>query len=152
MKRQLLHENHNRQDKAQKGDYREDFRDKPPTYTKMPDADRLRRRREAREREIKRVRSMRFFVGGLQVKFGWPLSHFATVNGLPGDAPATKAAFDHIKTAAESDMLKLTAAINQGSVQGLKVRNLGGGTSTLSSILVAVWTPPDGLRCDEIRK
>jgi len=49
MKRQFLREHHNRQDKTHKTDYREELREKRPTYAYSPNFGKIRAKREAKE-------------------------------------------------------------------------------------------------------
>jgi len=149
MKSQFLHEHHNRTEKAHKPDYKEELRDKPPTYTHSPDIERLRANREAREDEVRRARRFRFFLNGHQYKFGWSLDHFAKINGLPAREPATSEAYERIKSAAESDMEAIKEAIMKGSVRKRSVYMKGFGRLSLS-VLGVEWEAT-GLRCDEIK-
>lgn len=148
MKRQFLHEDHNRQDKAKNPDYQEEMRLKEPTYTKTPDVEKLRERRVARESEIQRVKKYRFIVDGVQYKFGWSLEHFAKVNVQAVNEPRTREMFDKIRTMAEADMKDIAAAIMKGSVRQIAVRLKGIGRANLG-ILGVEWSV-ERIRCDEI--
>lgn len=121
MKRQLLHEHHNRQDKLHKSAYIEELRDRPPTYAYSPDSERLQAKHKARECEVQRLRGCRFFLNGHQFKFGWSLNQFAAVNGFAPAEPITKQAWDKAKYAATADMKNIAAAIMRGSVRRLQV-------------------------------
>jgi hypothetical protein len=149
MKSQFLHEHHNRTEKAHKPDYKEELRDKPPTYAYSPDIERLTAKREAREHEVRRLRRSRFFLNSHQYKFGWPLDHFAKINGLPAGEPATQQAYERIKAAAELDMEAIKEAIMKGSVRKQSIYMKGFGRLSLG-VLGVEWEAT-GLRCDEIK-
>jgi hypothetical protein len=149
MKRQFLHEYHNRLEKAHKPEYREDLRDKPRTYSYSPDIEKLRARREAREQEVRRMRRARFFRNSHQYKLGWSVDHFAQVNGLPPGDSITREAYERIKSAAEVDMEVIRTAIMNGSVRKRSIYMKGVGRLSLG-VLGVVWEAT-GLQCDEIR-
>jgi hypothetical protein len=159
MDSKFQHEQHNRQDKARKPDYREELREKPPTYNHWPDPERLQARNEARKdamrwEAMRRVRRRRFFLGGHQFRIGWPLDHFAKTYGLAVGEPRTKLAYDKIRSAAESDMERISEAILKGSVRRLQmyVRDWcvnGAGRVSLAGYTVE-WSVQN-ITCDEIR-
>lgn len=112
MKRQFLHEAHNRQDKARKPDYRGGG-----SNTLSVEFQTL----MAKERERRRMRKSRFFLNGHEFKIGYSLSEFARVNGLPEAEPATRKAFDEIRFAACNDLEILWKAIMKGSAGKIRV-------------------------------
>jgi hypothetical protein len=144
MKRQLLHESHNRQDKAQKPDYQKEMRLKRPSSPQYPDFDRMRHRRLAKEEAIKQIRRMRFFLNGHHLKVGWRLDHFAKMNALLPSDPTTQSAYDAIRTAAQRDTNRVCAAVMQGTI---RYRRLFGSVT----IPYVVWEC-SGIECDEIKR
>jgi hypothetical protein len=124
MKKQFLHEQHNRQDKTQKPDYREEIvelgRPKQSNVT-----ERLIKKIQsssesiaAKNEEINALMSKaKFHHAGRVIKLRWPLEHFAKANLLSPTEPSTKEAYDVIKVIAERDMEKISSAIIKGTVR-----------------------------------
>ena len=150
MKRQFLHEDHNRQDKAKKPDYQEEMRLKKPTYAPTLDVRRLNAKIAARQHEIQRVRTCRFFSGGSQFKFGWSLEHFAKMNALAVGESATKEAFEKVRATAELDMNDIQGAIMKGTVRPISLHVKGLGRTSLG-VFGVDWSI-ERIRCDEIRR
>jgi hypothetical protein len=149
MKKQFSHEHHNRQDKAQKPEYADELREKPPTYPYSPDFDKLAAKHEARENEVQRMRGKCFILDGHKYKLGWKRDHFAKINGLPAGDSATNQAFNKIICAVQSDMKVIRAAIMNGRVFQHHIFIKGVGRMPLSAFGVE-WEVA-GLRCDEIK-
>lgn len=120
MKWQFQAEDHNRQDKAKKADYRGEMvergRSDAPTISES-----LYPKIEAKKEEVKRFRRAKFFLGGKKFRFGWPLEHFSKINGLSIADPKTVDVFNSIKESAQHDMKLLEVAIMKGSATRKKV-------------------------------
>jgi hypothetical protein len=87
-------------------------------------------------------------MDGHQFKFGWPLEHFAKVNGLAAGDAATKQAYQKTRSAAEADMKAIAASIMKGSVRQRSIYFKGGIRVSLG---LGVEWEASGLRCDEIK-
>ncbi|MBE0541353.1 MAG: hypothetical protein IH623_08205 [Verrucomicrobia bacterium] len=123
MKKQFLHEHHNRQDKRLKLDYRVEISERGRSEASS-DTEKLNAKVQSRPKSIKakretvrRWRRAKFFHAGHVVKLGWPLAQFAKANALPSAEPTTKAAHDAIRAVAERDMQKISDAIMSGFVR-----------------------------------
>ena len=124
MKKQFLHEHHNRQDKTQKPEYREEIaeigRPKQSNVTERLIA-KIQSSPEsiaAKNHEINALMSKaKFYHAGRVIKLRWPLEHFAKANSLSPAEPSTKEGYNAIKAIAERDMEKISSAIMEGTVR-----------------------------------
>ena len=124
MKKQFLHEHHNRQDKTQKPDYREEIAE-PGRLKQSNVSNRLIAKIQsspesiaAKNDEINTWMSKaKFHHAGRVIKLRWPLEHFAKANSLSPTEPSTKVAYNAIKGIAERDMGKISSAIMRGTVR-----------------------------------
>ena len=103
MKTQILHEYHNRQDKAKKPDYRPEMIERGRSDQLPTASSRLIGRASAREDLIQTIRKHRFVHRNLSFKFGWNIEVFARKNSLPVDEN-TKVAMETVRQAAERDV------------------------------------------------
>ena len=104
MKKQLLHEHHNRQDKVKQPDYQTVMREKGRPDPTITPSSRLVARVSARETLVEEIRKHRFVYRNLGFKFGWNLDVFARKNNLAVDDEGTKAAMETVKQAATRDV------------------------------------------------
>ena len=101
MKTQLLHEHHNRQDKAQKPDYREEMIERGHQEPTPTVSQRLLGLASAREDLLHTIRKHRFVLDGVSFKFGWSLDVFARKNNLSEADEKTKTLMESLRQAAE---------------------------------------------------
>lgn len=94
------------------------------------------------------MRRRHFILDGYQYKFGWPLEHFAKINGLGAGDDTTKQIYKRTMSAAEQDMKAISAAIMKGNVRKRSVYFRGGFRLSLG---LGVEWEVSGLRCDEIK-
>jgi hypothetical protein len=111
MQKQFLHEDHNRQDKAKKPDYRPEMIERGRSEPTPTDSSRLVARASARENLLQTIRKHRFVYQRLSFKFGWNLEVFARKNSLPIDDALTKEAMETVRRAAERDVELFAARI-----------------------------------------
>ena len=104
MKKQFLHEHHNRQDKIKKPDYQPVMREIGPSEPVPSASARLVGRASARENLLGTVRKARFVYRNISFKFGWSLEIFARKNNLPLNDEGTKETLEMVKKAAERDV------------------------------------------------
>jgi hypothetical protein len=143
MKKQFLHEDHNRQDKAKKPDYGPEIiergRSEPPNVTQ-----RLVAKAEAKRDTIRRWRRKKFFSAGKVLKLGWPLEHFAKMNSMSPQFPETKVAYDNLRAMAERDMERIAAGVMKGTAR--QHRLFGAFVSPY-----VAWECSADIECDEIK-
>ena len=116
MKTQLLHEHHNRQDKARKPDYREKMIKNGRTEPVPTASSRLVGRAVARDELVQTIRKHRFVYHGLDFKFGWSLDVFARKNGLPVDGK-TEESMGIVQQAAQRDVDAFAAKIKIATIR-----------------------------------
>lgn len=110
-------EDHNRQDKARKADYRQDLvqesqRKADPEHVRSFKVETLHR-----GDLIKRYREGSYFNYQTWIGLDWNLEQFASRNRLSIADPATRLAFNHNKKYAERDFAAIVEAIRSGKAK-----------------------------------
>ena len=117
MKHQFLRENHNRQDKAKKPDYRPEMLARSRSGPVTTGTSAALARAGARERLLHEIRKQRFLYAGLNFKFGWNLETFARKNSIPPESDETIKAMQNVQAAAERDVASFAERIQTASIR-----------------------------------
>ena len=156
MKETFRKEDHNRQDKARKSDYREDMKLTglgPSKWSgaSSPDLEKAGQHAAARQRELDTVRHFFFVYGKWLYQHTKKLSRFAELNAnhtSPGD-PELPSAFTECRRNWDHDYTLISKAIRNGRFRKVTA-TLKGLSCTLSLGERLHWDLPDGLRADGI--
>jgi hypothetical protein len=143
MKKQFLHEHHNRQDKVKKPDCREAMVEHGRSPNPSPTMGSISRKLEAKRDYLARIRKFHFIHDHHVFRFGWSIEDFSRFNSLVDTAEA-HAAFEAMKARAERDMERIQQAVKRGNVT---FKRLWG----ILSVPVVEWDSHN-LECDEIVK
>jgi hypothetical protein len=148
MKHQFQREAHTRQDKAQKGDYREDLVERGRSRTSWLGVDMTSATRHAKARatEIQEARRFYFIYGKWLYQFTRKLSHFSRLNSAHAERndPAVEVAFKKCSENWNRDFPKIEKAMK--STRFVKV----GLPRCARKWEVLDWSMPDKLIADEV--
>ena len=117
MKKELLREHHNRQDKTRKPDYRGEMAERGRSEQTTTDSQRLIGRAGARTNLLQTIRKQRFVLDGLSFKFGWNLDVFARKNNLSAADGKTSALMESLRQAAERDITAFAERIKNAPIR-----------------------------------
>jgi hypothetical protein len=149
MKKQFLHEHHNRMDKAKKEEYQHSLQEKaatPQSWSGLNN-DKIKRQQEVRELEIRKARTKFFVYGKWLFQHTNKLSHFTFLNAKNGpmsDAELCEG-FNFCKEAFAKDFALICAAIKKAPV----VRPTG-LPKWFPETLVVIWEMPNNLIANKV--